>query len=178
MFVIGTSLVVYPFAGLPEYTHPKIPRVVLNKDVVENFERPNDIYIPGDCDESVWSLCQKLGWEKDLLELHNEIGGVVGDWMHKEGVENSPAGTESTRVEDSVEQLRRELEQELKLDKEEDIELRKAEDIVDKSDDAGLKSDTWDDDSVVVTKKDSETKEETGKDPKEEDPSKDPKEKQ
>lgn len=150
---------------------------------MENFERPNDIYVPGDCDESIWSLCQKLGWEKELWKLHNEIGGVGGDWMLKEGAENSPAETEETTVEDTVEQLTRELEQELKLDKEEDIEIRKLEGETSTSDYAVLKSNTWDDEAVVVSKKDApvkeaKTKEESReKDPNEEIPSNDPKEK-
>lgn len=171
----------YPFAGLPEYTHPSVPRVVFNNDAVDNFERPNDIYVPGDCDESVWSLCQKLGWEKELWKLHNEIGGVGGDWVLKEGAENSPAGTEETTVEDTVEQLTSQLEQGLKLDKEKDVEARKAEGTVDESGEAVLKSDTLDDNPAVVSKKDAQSIEAkegiTAKGPKDEIPSKDPKEK-
>ena len=186
MFVIGTSLVVYPFAGLPDYTRPSVPRVVLNIDALENFERPNDIYVPGDCDKSIWSLCQKLGWEKDLQRLHNEIGGVVGDWELQSGGKKSPAESEETTVEesgveDTVAQLTRELEQGLKLDKEEDIEVRKVEAQVDKPDDSVLRSETRDGDAVVVTKKDPQSSETTKEDVSSKDSkepsSKDPKEK-
>lgn len=162
MFVIGTSLVVYPFAGLPDYTRPSVPRVVLNIDAVENFERPNDVYIPGDCDESIWSLCQKLGWEKDLWKLHNEIGGVGGDWELRGSGKKSPTESEETTVEepgveDAVAQLTRELEQELRLDKEEDVEIRKIEEKVDKLGRSLLTSETRDDDAVVASKKDEQS---------------------
>ena len=136
---------------------PNVPRVVLNKDAVDNFDRPNDIYIPGDCDESIWSLCQKLGWEKELWKLHNEIGGVGGDWELR-GAESSIATTGETQVDTSVEQLTKELERELKLDKEEDIKLKNVEDIVDKP---GDKSEPWDDDAVVQSKKDAHIGKET-----------------
>jgi hypothetical protein len=150
--------------------------VVLNHDVVDNFERPNDIYVPGDCDESIWSLCQKLGWEKELWKLHNDIGGVGGNWELKEGTESSTAETEVTKVDNTVDQLARELEQELKLDKEEDIELKKAEDIVDKVDD---KADSGND-AGLQSKNDADSSGEAGEtEAKDSDeaPAKDPKEK-
>ena len=186
MFVVGTSLVVYPFAALPDYTRPSVPRVVLNLDAVDNFERPNDVYIPGDCDESIWSLCQKLGWEKDLWKLHNEIGGVGGDWELRSSGKKSPSESEETtveepEVEDAVAQLTRELEQELRLDQEEDVELRKVEEEVDKPDEPVLGSETRDNNPVVVSKKEAQsgetTKEDVSSNDSKEPPSKDPKEK-
>jgi NAD+-dependent protein deacetylase SIR2 len=186
VFVIGTSLVVYPFAALPDYTRPSVPRVVLNIDAIENFERPNDVYIAGDCDKSIWSLCQKLGWEKDLQILHTEIGGVSGDWELGASGKKSPAESEETTVgepgvEDAVAQLTRELEQELRLDKDEDVEVRKTEEKVDKPDESLLRTETRDDDVVVVSKKDEQSSETTKEDspPKDskETPTRDPKEK-
>jgi hypothetical protein len=110
---------------------------------VDEFTRPNDAWIPGDCDESVWKLCRKLGWHEDLRKLHKKIGGISKDWDPEiAGSEDSSEGTEETVTEDTVAQLAKELEQDLKLDKEEDIKLRNAEEIVDKADDTVLKSDT------------------------------------
>ena len=143
VFVIGTSLVVYPFAELPQYVPPSVPRVLFNNDVVENFERPNDVCVLGDCDESIWSLCQKLDWHTELWELHNEIGGVGGDWELK--------GKNENNAEDTVEQLAKKLAEELKLDKEEDVELRKEEERGD-TDANVVKSDTWDDEVFIITK--------------------------
>jgi hypothetical protein len=146
VFVIGTSLVVYPFAQLPEYVPPSIPRALFNNDAVENFNRPNDVCVLGDCDESVWSLCQKLGWHTELWTLHNKIGGVGGDWELTDG-----EAKEENKSEDTVEQLTKELAEELKLDKEEDVELKKEEERG-STDDKLAKSDTWNDDAVVVNK--------------------------
>jgi hypothetical protein len=146
VFVIGTSLVVYPFAQLPEYIPPSVPRVLFNNDTVENFDRPNDVCVLGDCDESVWSLCQKLGWHTELWKLHNEIGGVGGDWELRDGKEKG-----ENKTEDTVEQLAKQLAEELKLDKEEDVELKEEEERG-ATDDKVAKSDTWDDDAVVVKK--------------------------
>lgn len=160
VFVIGTSLVVYPFAGLPGYTHPSVPRVLLNYDPVEDFDRPNDVYVRGDCDKSVWELCQKLGWHKELSKLHIEIGGVPGTWGEddKEPVENVPKGTEEVTSEDAVEALTRELESELRLDKEEDAEVQRLEERDVKKDETPLKPDASDDDDTVVMNKDVESK--------------------
>jgi NAD+-dependent protein deacetylase SIR2 len=141
VFVIGTSLVVYPFAGLPEYTLPSVPRVLLNNDPVDDFDRPNDVSVLGDCDESVWSLCQKLGWDGELRELHQQIGGVDREWGGK-------VSKPDTKAEDTVDQLARELAAELKLDKEEDVELRKTEG----RDETIARSDTWDDEAFVLKK--------------------------
>ena len=154
---------------MPGYTLPSIPRVLLNKDPVENFERPNDVYIPGDCDESVWSLCQKLGWDKELRELHKTIDGFEAD-KERYPTERAETSTKPA-AEDAVEQLAKELAEELRLDKEEDIEIRRLESQNDK-DDAILKSDTEDDTAVVVDKK-----EDKDKDPTTEDSSKDRNEK-
>lgn len=146
VFVIGTSLVVYPFAQLPEFVPPSVPRVLFNNDAVEDFERPNDVCVLGDCDESVLSLCQKLGWHTELAKLHEKIGGVKRDWDVREGAERGGKEAEGT-----VEKLTKELAEDLKLDKEEDVELRKEDERGDTNEKVA-KSDTWDDDTVVLKK--------------------------
>ena len=133
VFIIGTSLVVHPFAALPNYTHPLIPRILLNLEPVEDLDRPNDAWIKGDCDESILKLCQKLGWLKELQELHEMVGGIERKW-HKEpstGEEETADGNgesgKGVASEDMVAQLTKELAEELRLDKEEDVELKKQE---------------------------------------------------
>ena len=144
VFVIGTSLVVHPFASLPGYTLPSKPRILLNNDRVEDFDRPNDAYISGDCDESVWKLCRKLGWHEDLRKLHKKIGGINREW----DTDFQEPG-EKTVVEDTVAQLTKDLERELKLDKAEDAELQKVEDKVDKR---NLESNTQPDQKDAIDK--------------------------
>ena len=128
--IIGTSLVVHPFAALPNYTHPHVPRVLVNFEPVEDLDRPNDAWIEGDCDESIWRLCQKLGWDTELQELHEKIGGVERKWYKDAATEEEgEGGEEEERVtaENTVEELTRQLAEELRLDQEEDVELRKEE---------------------------------------------------
>ena len=142
VLIIGTSLVVYPFASLPEYARPSVPRVVMNLDALDDFERPNDVHLLGDCDQTIWTLCERLGWLDDLQTLHTQIDGVP----HRFGVVPEEKKLETR---ETVDALARELAEELKLDKEEDVEIRKVREKV-------LKSDTWDDDAVIVTKRDAE----------------------
>jgi NAD+-dependent protein deacetylase SIR2 len=144
VLIIGTSLVVHPFAELPNYTPPSVPRIIFNYEALDDFERPNDVYIPGDCDASIWSLCEKLGWTEALQKLHKEVGGVD----HKFGAEKEGEGLDT---QDVVDKLAKELEEELRLDKEEDGEIGRV-----KSEEGPVLKDAWDDDTVVVTKKDAE----------------------
>jgi len=37
VIVIGTSLAVYPFAGLPNYVSKECPRLLINRELVGNF---------------------------------------------------------------------------------------------------------------------------------------------
>lgn len=122
MFVIGTSLQVHPFASLPGYTLPSVPRVLFNYDEVEGFGRMNDASVLGDCDESVWTLCQKIGWHEELKNLHEEIGGVERKWDTKFTMQDTEAEGTSP-AEETVEQLTKQLAEELRLDKEEDVEV-------------------------------------------------------
>jgi len=125
VFVIGTSLQVYPFASLPSYTLPSVPRILFNIDPVDQFFRMNDASILGDCDESIWTLSQKLGWDDELRKLHDEIDGIEREW-NMEYVAGGDEGKKKAE-EETVEALARELAEELKLDKEEDAELQRLE---------------------------------------------------
>ena len=69
---------------LPEMVNKSCPRVLLNRELVGTFLSRNgtktrrksyennqrDIFHPGDCDESIRTLCKLLGWEEELLELN------------------------------------------------------------------------------------------------------------
>eukprot|EP00914_Ancora_sagittata_P014104 GHVO01027589.1.p2 GENE.GHVO01027589.1~~GHVO01027589.1.p2 ORF type:complete len:217 (+),score=57.21 GHVO01027589.1:684-1334(+) len=86
LIVIGTSLVVYPFAGLIAMADVLCPRVLINKEPsavyqpqsasggnagFRFFEDDNyrDIYVAGDCDLGVEKICELCGWTNDLKEL-------------------------------------------------------------------------------------------------------------
>jgi hypothetical protein len=74
IIVIGTSMCVAPFNRLPGLAPGSIPLVIMNKEPIAHFEG-RGIYIPGNCDESISSLCRELGWEKDLRKLHRQANG-------------------------------------------------------------------------------------------------------
>lgn len=83
LIILGTSLVVQPFASLIELVQDGVPRLLINRERVGeaspdlgwmkgfNFGNGNyrDALFEGDCDQGVWKLCGLLGWEKDLRQL-------------------------------------------------------------------------------------------------------------
>ena len=83
MLVLGTSLEVFPVAGLVYQLPKDIPRVLLNNYVVEPFTgdyqtRSTDFVYCGDLVEGVNSLVKKLDWENDFQKLISgfEIGNI------------------------------------------------------------------------------------------------------
>ncbi|EGN92945.1 hypothetical protein SERLA73DRAFT_116586 [Serpula lacrymans var. lacrymans S7.3] len=77
LIVMGTSLAARPFADLAELVRGDCPRVLLNKDAVGEFERPDDVVRLGECDQLVRVLCRELGWEGELEEAWEAVGGRV-----------------------------------------------------------------------------------------------------
>ena len=94
LIVIGTSLVVHPFAGLIERPHERVPRLLINLEKVGeahnsritrlyslaglgrgtgfNFQPETnyrDALYLGKCDEGVVALADALGWKDDLNAL-------------------------------------------------------------------------------------------------------------
>lgn len=70
LIVIGTSLEVYPFAGVADAVQFNIPRLLLNRTVVGSFGyRDHDAILSGDITESIKSLASALDWTTELDEL-------------------------------------------------------------------------------------------------------------
>lgn len=69
--VVGTSMTVHPFASLPMQLTGRVPRILVNKEVVGDFTRKNkkDTVILEACDEFAEEVCKLMGWEDDLNEL-------------------------------------------------------------------------------------------------------------
>lgn len=69
LLVVGTSLLVAPVSQIPHWVKDDCTRVLLNRELVgafANSKNDRDIYVQGDCDNSVRSICKLAGWEKDL----------------------------------------------------------------------------------------------------------------
>lgn len=77
ILVLGTSLTVYPFAGLPTMAPAHVPRVLLNREAVGDMgSRADDVLALGSCDAGVRKLADALGW-RDELEKRWRL--MVGD---------------------------------------------------------------------------------------------------
>lgn len=67
--VAGTSLTVYPFAGLPSEVGKKSLRVLINKELVGDFKqgkRKSDLVFQHDCDEMANHIAEAMGWTERL----------------------------------------------------------------------------------------------------------------
>ncbi|OAD72910.1 hypothetical protein PHYBLDRAFT_113189 [Phycomyces blakesleeanus NRRL 1555(-)] len=73
LIVIGTSLMVHPFAGLVDHVPGNVPRLLINMDeagVVSNTKR--DVAVLGSCDKSIEKLAQMLGWAVSVKKVDAE----------------------------------------------------------------------------------------------------------
>lgn len=113
-FIMGTSLTVHPFAGLPDLTPEDCPRVLFNMERVGTLGRePDDVVVLGDCDSSVRKLADELGWRDELEEDWREIVG------EKEAARQLRSAEErQATLQDEVEQLADEVGTGLNLDDE------------------------------------------------------------
>lgn len=71
VIVLGTSLLVAPVASIPDWVQSNCHRLLLNRERVGSFhdEKPSDVFLEGNCDDSVRKLCQLAGWEEELDQL-------------------------------------------------------------------------------------------------------------
>lgn len=75
--VIGTSLQVYPFAGLPQSVMESKPRVLFNMERVGQMGgRADDVLVLGPADDGIRRLADELGWREELEKMWRD---VVGD---------------------------------------------------------------------------------------------------
>lgn len=75
LIIMGTSLTVYPFAGLRNRVPESCPRVLINLDKVgEIGSRSDDVVLLMECDEAVKKICKEIGdgWPEELERLWKE----------------------------------------------------------------------------------------------------------
>jgi NAD-dependent histone deacetylase SIR2 len=105
--VMGTSLSVHPFAGLPQLCKDGTPRVLINMEKVGGLgSRTNDVLLLGDCDTGVRKLAKALGWEEELETLWEGT---------KPEEEESNPKTRDERLQEEVERLTEEVDRTLGL---------------------------------------------------------------
>ncbi|TPX59170.1 hypothetical protein PhCBS80983_g02669 [Powellomyces hirtus] len=86
VIVIGTSLQVQPFANLINMVPEKVPRLLINREIVgvhdgetmrgfdfigDRHEYRRDALFRGDCDKGVLELAELMGWTEELEALMN-----------------------------------------------------------------------------------------------------------
>lgn len=73
LIIMGTSLVVYPFAALQDLVGDDCPRLLINREQVGNLDfgedNVRDALYEGDCDAGVEELARLLGWSDEFSEL-------------------------------------------------------------------------------------------------------------
>jgi NAD-dependent histone deacetylase SIR2 len=105
--VMGTSLSVHPFAGLPQLCKDGTPRVLINMEKVGGLgSRTNDVLLLGDCDTGVRKLAKALGWEEELETLWEGT---------KPEEEESNPKTRDERLQEEVERLTEDVDRTLGL---------------------------------------------------------------
>ena len=90
LIVMGTSLVVHPFAGLVGYAARSAPRLLINRDQagtcdglkfgfrfhLAEAQNWRDAFHAGDCDSGCKALSELLGWKEDLQALVDSKGAA------------------------------------------------------------------------------------------------------
>ena len=75
--VMGTSLRVNPVALIPTLVDDKVPRMLVNRELVGDFDTTEfnyrDVFMDGDCDESVDKLCKMMGWGEELWSIYHNM---------------------------------------------------------------------------------------------------------
>ncbi|KAI9642350.1 Sir2 histone deacetylase Hst2 [Ciborinia camelliae] len=116
VIVMGTSLSVQPFASLPTYPAPGVPRLLFNMVSVGDFgSRLDDVIVLGDCDSGVRKLADALGWRDELEEMWISVGGNT---KQKEAEKVEAARLNMSRdelLEADIEKLTGEVDEALKL---------------------------------------------------------------
>jgi NAD+-dependent protein deacetylase sirtuin 2 len=73
LIIMGTSLVVYPFAALQSKVTDRCPRLLVNREKVGELDfgenNLRDALHLGDCDDGVSRLAELLGWAAELEAL-------------------------------------------------------------------------------------------------------------
>ncbi|RCI13347.1 hypothetical protein L249_0797 [Ophiocordyceps polyrhachis-furcata BCC 54312] len=116
VLILGTSLSVYPFAGLPEMATRGKPRVLLNMERVGRIgSRPDDVLEIGSCDEGTRKLADALGWREELETLWRQ---VVGEEEAEKQLQRRASVDED--AEDEMQRLTEGIEEALRLEEADD----------------------------------------------------------
>ena len=115
LLVLGTSLAVMPFASLIAEVEEEVPRVLMNREKAGEMGRKEwekgarrsgfwwgkgarrDVLCLGDCDASVQTLCEKLGWWDELSALMRHGRRELTSFVHAVGATAAAAAAAAAR---------------------------------------------------------------------------------
>jgi NAD+-dependent protein deacetylase sirtuin 2 len=112
LIIMGTSLIVHPFASLINMVSASCPRVLLNRESVGEIPKAmhalgyraglwfgdgniRDVKCLGECDDLVHDFASHLGWSEDLQELisqHKKKGSTQTCKLEEQGSEDEASG--------------------------------------------------------------------------------------
>lgn len=116
ILVMGTSLQVHPFAGLPNMAEEETPRVLFNLEQVGSFgTRADDVMVLGDCDAGVRQLADELGWKDELEKSWRDLVGDEEAERQLQGATKRVAA-----LQDEVSKLAEEMDEVLHIGDKED----------------------------------------------------------
>jgi len=121
VIIMGTSLMVQPFASLPSFVSEGVPRVLINLEQAGSIgSRADDVLLLGDCDEQVRKLAAACGWMEELEEIWAATApktdvDQLGAWKEQKEEAEKREKTAEELLEDEVHKLTKEVEETLKI---------------------------------------------------------------
>jgi len=121
VIVMGTSLKVFPVAGIPDKVSPLAPRLLINRDIVHGASKESDgnaeelddgfrfnlsdnyrdVLFQGDCDDGVVAFCEAMDEVTDgKEEWRKALEKLVGKKIASKGKEESAATDEKNGDDD------------------------------------------------------------------------------
>ncbi|KAI0437496.1 DHS-like NAD/FAD-binding domain-containing protein [Xylaria telfairii] len=114
VIVVGTSLLVHPFAGLPRLAKDKVPRLLFNMERVGDFgTRADDVMCLGPCDDGIRKLADELGWRDELENMWVDLVG-------KQEAERQRSRETEEEAYDELDELVQDVKQKLELSEDHD----------------------------------------------------------
>ncbi|KAG8903605.1 Sir2 histone deacetylase Hst2 [Tulasnella sp. 403] len=123
LIIMGTSLSVYPFAGLRDVVPDTCPRILINLDRVGDIgSRADDLVFQLTCDEAVRKLSDALGWREQLEKLWEATATSYTPRITKQPAPTTAVPESikaATPLEDEVAELAKKLEKKMNVTDEE-----------------------------------------------------------
>ncbi|KAI1362507.1 DHS-like NAD/FAD-binding domain-containing protein [Xylaria arbuscula] len=114
VIVVGTSLLVHPFASLPRLARESVPRLLFNMERVGDFgTRADDVLCLGACDDGIRKLADELGWKDELEKTWVDLVG-------EEEAARQRSRERQEEVYDELDELVQGMEQKLELSEDHD----------------------------------------------------------